>query len=235
MSKLTLLEKNLKYLGGLVMSPFSPLWFFSVKANTEAVITRFGKVDRIAQAGLRWTLPFASYYDVFVGTQTHVFKDIRIIDATGTPVIITAILQFHINNSEAYVMNSNRKTDVLERAASDAIRKHCASHMKELRFEEMFDPSYLTDALTTYGFCVTGLTISEVCYAPEVVQQMLMKQQAMAYLDARKSIVEGAIGVAKDAIEKLPELSKESQEQIVTNILTILTSGNAPQPVLHLK
>jgi len=60
MSKLTLLEKNLKYLGGLVMSPFSPLWFFSVKANTEAVITRFGKVDRIAQAGLRWTLPFAS-------------------------------------------------------------------------------------------------------------------------------------------------------------------------------
>jgi regulator of protease activity HflC (stomatin/prohibitin superfamily) len=235
MSKLTTVERFLKYAGAVVNIPFAPLWLFSVKANTECVITRFGKIDRIVQPGLRWTVPFAQYYDVFVGAQTHTFKDMRIIDSTGTPVIVTGIVQYHISDSGSFIMNANRKTDVLERAANDAIRKHCAANMKELRFESLFDTFSVNESVSKFGFTVTGLTISEVCYAPEVVQQMLMKQQALAYIDARKSIVDGAIGVAKDAIEKLPELSKESQEQIVTNILTILTSGNAPQPVLHLK
>ena len=86
-----------------------------------------------------------------------------------------------------------------------------------------------------YGISINSIKITEANYASEVIQQMLMKQQAQAYIQARSQVVEGAVGIIKETIQKLPNLAKEAQEKIVVNLLTTLTSNNSVQPVVQLQ
>lgn len=64
---------------------------------------------------------------------------------------------------------------------------------------------------------------------------MLMKQQAQAYIDARSNIVKGSIDIINDTVKMIPDLSNETKEKIITNLLTTLTSNSNAQPVIQLK
>ena len=70
--KLTLVEQALKCVSGLLTGP---LGVFSVTRNNLAVIQRFGKIDRIAEPGLRWATAWGASCDmVFMGIRTHKFE-----------------------------------------------------------------------------------------------------------------------------------------------------------------
>lgn len=242
----TAFEQGLKALSAVLSVPLAPFAMLSVRQNCRGVYVRFGKVDRIMEPGLRWA-PLGGYWkSVFVGSQTHTFKDLRIVDSNGTPITVTAILQYNVEDPEKYIMKANGNLEVLEREAQVAIRSICSQHpydssdgSKNLRknSQDMSHPLYeaVKAPLLKYGFEVEAVNIIEANYAPEVMQQMLMKQQAKAYVEARKEIVEGAIGVAKETIAKFPEMSKSSQEAIISNLLTTLTSGATPQATIPLR
>ena len=251
MSGLTKVETALKYLGGILSSPIAPIFCFSVPQNHKCVIRRFGKVDRVVEPGLRWAPPNGEFNHIFEGAKTHAFKDMRLLDSTGTPIIVSAILQYHISDPAKFIIISEGKTDVLERKATIAIQQICSSlpyssstELMDLRratksaeqdIYKILKPAVESSGFHSYGFTVDSLNIVEVNYAPEVAQQMLMKQQAQAYMEARKEIVASAVGVAKDTIASLPEMSKETQERIICNLLTTLTSHSTPQPVVQLR
>lgn len=245
MTRLTPFETALKHLGGIVFAPFAPFITFQIQQNTRGVLMRFGKVDRVIEPGLRWAPPFGDLTRVFIGAKTHTFKDMRLLDATGTPIVVSAILQYHVSNPAAYIIAANQSTDILEREASIAIRQACSSlpytsdDGKSLQ-KNAADLSYevykkMQILVSEYGFQIDGLNIIEVNYAHEVAQQMLIKQQAKAFLDARKEIVSGALAIAKDTIASLPDMSKRTQEAIVSNLLTTLTSTSTPQPTVMLR
>jgi regulator of protease activity HflC (stomatin/prohibitin superfamily) len=248
MSKFTIGEKLLKSVFACASVPFAPFYLRMIPQNHHGVIQRFGKIDRIVEPGLRWAPPGGCvWYNVFAGQQTHTFKDLQILDANGTPIVVSAILQFQIVKPDKFIVNANKNLDVLERESQIAIRGVCNKYpfdspteqIKNLRknIEEvsLSLQSAIGGRIEDYGFKLEAFNIIQVNYAPEVMQQMLMKQQARAYIEARREIVDGAIGVAKETIDKFPDLSKSTQEQIVCNLLTTLTSGSSPQPVLHLK
>ncbi len=245
MANLTTAETALKALSAVISVPLAPLATFSIKQGYRGVYMRFGKVDRIVEPGLRWAPLGGYYHSFFMGSQTHTFKDLHIQDVNGTPIVVSAILQYRIQCPEKYVVVANRNTDVLERETQVAIRSICSKYPYDAveginlrrNAQELSLPIYeaMKSPLEKYGFTVEAVNIVEANYSPEVMQQMLMKQQAKAYVEARKEIVEGAIGVAKDAIAKFPEMSKESQEAIVSNLLTTLTSGSQPQASLLLR
>ncbi len=97
--------------------------------------------------------------------------------------------------------------------------------------------SELQEAAQPAGIKVLGVKLNDLTYAPEIAQAMLMRQQALAMVDARKTIVEGAVEIVRDAVERLAraglELTASQQEQLVANLLVVLCSGEHAQPVLQ--
>jgi hypothetical protein len=66
-----------------------------------------------------------------------------------------------------------------------------------------------------------------------------MRQQAMALIDARKTIVEGAVEIVKDAVIRLGaaelHMSDSQREQLISNLLVVICSGERAQPVLQVQ
>lgn len=239
MSKLTHFEKAIKGISAAISIPFAPLTVKVIQENYRGVVMRFGKVDRILEPGLRW-VPFGgNCKEVFIGARTHSYTNLRVLDANGTPIIISAIVKYNIGNPENFVINANSNFDVFDRFIQDSIRSICNKVTYDSTISNKLSDTMIdtinTSYLYSFGFQNIDVKIIEANYAPEIMQHMLMKQQAKAYVEARKEIVEGAIGVAKEAIKSFPEMSKESQEAIISNLLTTLTSGNSPQTVLQMK
>ena len=75
-------------------------------------------------------------------------------------------------------------------------------------------------------------------YSPEIAQAMLQRQQAGAIIAARTRIVEGAVGMVEMALESLKEkgvvdLDEERRAAMVSNLLVVLCSDRATQPVVN--
>ena len=89
------------------------------------------------------------------------------------------------------------------------------------------------------GIRVLGVRLNDLTYAPEIAQAMLMRQQAMALIDARKTIVEGAVEIVRDAVDRLNKAGLEvedgERDELVSNLLVVLCSGERAQPVLQVQ
>ena len=88
------------------------------------------------------------------------------------------------------------------------------------------------------GIEVVEARITYLAYAPEIAAVMLQRQQASAIIDARKMIVDGAVGMVEMALERLSEnkvveLDEERKAAMVSNLLVVLCSGNDAQPVVN--
>ncbi len=68
---------------------------------------------------------------------------------------------------------------------------------------------------------------------------MLMRQQALALIDARKTIVEGAVEIVRDAVNQLNdaglEVKESERDELIANLLVVLCSGERAQPVLQVQ
>ena len=88
------------------------------------------------------------------------------------------------------------------------------------------------------GLEVIEARITYLAYAPEIAAVMLQRQQASAVIDARKMIVDGAVGMVEMALERLNqngvvELDEERKAAMVSNLLVVLCGDRAPQPVVN--
>ena len=80
--------------------------------------------------------------------------------------------------------------------------------------------------------------ITHLAYASEIAAAMLQRQQASAIIDARKMIVEGAVGTVEMALERLNqsgvvELDEERKAAMVSNLLVVLCGNHEAQPVVN--
>ena len=89
----------------------------------------------------------------------------------------------------------------------------------------------------TAGLEIIDARITHLAYAPEIAAVMLQRQQAAAVVDARKMIVDGAVGMVEMALDKLNEsdmvdLDEERKAAMVSNLLVVLCAGKDAQPVV---
>lgn len=88
------------------------------------------------------------------------------------------------------------------------------------------------------GLDIIEARITYLAYAPEIAAVMLQRQQATAIVDARKMIVEGAVGMVEMALDKLNEqnivdLDEERKAAMVSNLLVVLCANRDAQPVVN--
>lgn len=88
------------------------------------------------------------------------------------------------------------------------------------------------------GIEVVEARITYLAYAPEIAAVMLQRQQASAIIDARKMIVDGAVGMVEMALDRLKEhgtvnLDEERKAQMVSNLLVVLCGNRDAQPVVN--
>ena len=88
------------------------------------------------------------------------------------------------------------------------------------------------------GIEIVEARITYLAYAPEIAAVMLQRQQASAIIDARKMIVEGAVGMVEMALERLSdnhtvELDEERKAAMVSNLLVVLCGNRDAQPIVN--
>ena len=88
------------------------------------------------------------------------------------------------------------------------------------------------------GLEIIEARITYLAYAPEIAAVMLQRQQASAIIDARKMIVDGAVGMVEMALERLNQgglvqLDEERKAAMVSNLLVVLCGNHDAQPVVN--
>jgi regulator of protease activity HflC (stomatin/prohibitin superfamily) len=229
------------------------LWagFFMVHPNQARVLQIFGAYAGTArEPGLRWANPF--YTKKAVSTRVRNFESgqLKVNDSRGSPIEIAAVVVwkvvdtaeaiFEVDDFEEFV---NIQSESALRNLSTtypyephegegvALRSHPAEIAQDLRKE-------IQDRLEAAGVNVLEARISHLAYAPEIANAMLRRQQASAIIAARTQIVAGAVGMVRMALDQLKaedvvELDEERKAAMVGNLLTVLCSEEAAQPVLN--
>ena len=88
------------------------------------------------------------------------------------------------------------------------------------------------------GLQIVEARITYLAYAPEIAAAMLQRQQASAVIDARKMIVDGAVGMVEMALERLNQndvvqLDEERKAAMVSNLLVVLCGNHDAQPIVN--
>jgi regulator of protease activity HflC (stomatin/prohibitin superfamily) len=222
-----------------------------VNPNQSAVVVLFGKYKgTLRKDGYFWVNPFASRRKVSLRAHNFNSDKLKVNDLRGNPIEIGAVVvwrvrdtaqaTFDVEDFESYVVvqtesalrhlaslhpyDSPHDNEVSLRGSSDAVNA-------ELQTE-------LTNRLQMAGIEVLEGRLSHLAYAPEIAGAMLQRQQAEAIIDARKRIVDGAVGMVHMALEMLKahsvvDLDEERKAQMVSNLLVVLCSERGTQPVVN--
>jgi len=229
------------FLGGL----------YKVEPNQSAVLSLFGKyVGTVRTPGLRLNNPFYTKKKISLRVRNFESGKLKVNELDGSPIEIAAIVVWEVNDSAEAVFNVDDYESFVQIQSEAAIRAMATSypydqhgpedislrsHPKEIS-DRLRDE--IQDRLAKAGIHVIESRISHLAYSPEIAGAMLQRQQAGAIIAARKKIVEGAVGMVEDAIEGLSkknivDLDEERKATMVSNLLVVLCSDKATQPVVN--
>jgi regulator of protease activity HflC (stomatin/prohibitin superfamily) len=236
---------------GALLAAFLLAGLFAVNPAEGRALQLFGDYKGTAKKpGLRWANPFYTKRRVSLRVRNFETSKLKVNDKRGNPIEIAAVVVwkvtdtaealFHVDHYEDYVrvqseaavrnLASNYPYDAHGEGEVDLV-SHTAEVSQKLRGE-------LHDRLAQAGVEVTEARISHLAYAPEIAAAMLQRQQASAVVAARKTIVEGAVGMVEMALEQIShkgivELDGDRRAAMVSNLLVVLCSDRHTQPVIN--
>ena len=225
--------------------------FYMVGPNEGRVLQLFGDyVGTDRQLGLRWANPFYTKTRVSLRVRNFESGQLKVNDLVGNPVDIAAVVVWKVVDTAEAVFEVDDYENYVAVQSEAAIRNMATSYAYDdyegdaitLRGSgnEIADilQKEVQDRLGKAGVEVIEARISHLAYAPEIASAMLQRQQASAIVAARHKIVEGAVGMVEDALNKLSEreivtLDDERRAAMVSNLLVVLCSDKAAQPVVN--
>lgn len=175
----------------------------------------------------------------------------KINDLLGNPIVIGIAVIWHIEDTAKAVFAVDNYQEFLSIQSDAALRNTVRLYPydvseggdeKSLRGSSQEIAGVLAEEIQKRVACA-GLKVEEarittLAYAPEIAAAMLQRQQASAVVDARKMIVEGAVGMVEMALDELSrkqvvELDDERKAQMVSNLMVVLCAGKDAQPVVN--
>jgi regulator of protease activity HflC (stomatin/prohibitin superfamily) len=214
--------------------------FCTIPDMHAGVFTRFGKLDRVCEPGLRWRPLGGERHEVFKGVQTHHFKAMHVTEARGSPIHVSAVMSFVVTDPVAFVFGARGTTkpvlDLMEAYIRDACRMYPMISDTEVNMQQngkeimetVLTPAHTSHLLDNFGVSVSELKLTQTEYAPEIAQAMLVKQQVHATVEARTLLVHGITPVVRDVVDTLgSEMDPGQKAKFVTG-LTIPLVGHVP-------
>ena len=178
----------------------------------------------------------------------------KINDKLGNPIIIGIVVIWRVTNTAKAVFNVDNYKEFLSIQCDSALRNVVRLYPydisedgdgveeKSLRgsSQEIADilKEEIQKKVEIAGLEISEARITHLAYAPEIAAAMLQRQQASAIIDARKLIVECAVGMVEMALNKLGEndivtLDEERKAAMVSNLLVVLCGNKDAQPIVN--
>jgi len=225
--------------------------FFVVQPNEGRVLVLFGKyIGSVRDSGFHWANPFAIKKHISLRIRNFNSEKIKVNDKHGNPIEIAAVVVWRVVDTSRALFDVEDFEEFVGIQSETAIRGLATSYPYDSQTEEVAslrgNPQLIAEQLQkelqtrlqVAGVEVTESRISHLAYAPEIAQAMLRRQQAQAIIDARKKIVEGAVGMVDDALRLLSEhhiveLDEEKKATMVNNLMVALVSETQAQPIIN--
>ncbi|NNE59103.1 MAG: SPFH domain-containing protein [Hellea sp.] len=234
-----------------VATIFGMIGLYKVEPNQSAVLSLFGKyIGTVRTPGLRFNNPFYSKKKVSLRVRNFESGKLKVNELDGSPIEIAAIVVWEVSDSAEAVFNVDSYESFVQIQSEAAIRAMATSYPYDQHEDGQISlrshPAEISerlkdeiqDRLAQAGINVIEARISHLAYSPEIAQAMLQRQQAGAIIAARQKIVEGAVGMVEHALDELSqkgvvELDQERRATMVSNLLVVLCSDRATQPVVN--
>jgi len=221
-----------------------------VNPNEAKVVQFFGRyVGSIRTPGFHWTWPLTVKKRVSLRVRNIETARLKVSDADGNPVEIAAVLVWQVVDSAEAVFAVDDFEHFVAVQAETAVRHLATSYPYEAHDSgraSLRESAVVSEELTAElrervriaGVEILESRITHLAYAAEIAQAMLARQQANAIVAARFKIVEGAVGMVSNALERLREeqvvdLDEERKAQMVANLLVVLCGDRNVQPVVN--
>ena len=240
---------------GLFLAPLTMIFvapgFYMLQPNQAAAITLFGSykgTDRTT--GLRWVLPWLIRKKLSVRANNFISDKIKVNDLRGNPIEMAAQIVWRVVDTAQALFDVDDYAQFVRVQVEAAVRTIGSrypyddfEHMEvtlrgnhdqvgiELRTE-------LQERLAVAGITVDECGFTHLAYAQEIAGAMLRRQQAQAVVAARKTLVEGAVGMVEMALSMLSEknvveLDDERRAAMVSNLMVVLCGERDTQPVVN--
>ncbi|WCE03122.1 SPFH domain-containing protein [Pseudoxanthomonas sp. JBR18] len=236
---------------GIALGIFVLSGVYMVEPNQAAVLSLFGKyVGTVKDNGLRWNNPFYAKRKVSQRVRNFESGRLKVNELDGSPIEIAAVIVWQVVDASEAVYNVDDYESFVHIQSEAALRAMATSYPYDQHQDDQISlrshpaeiseqlKRHLDERLTQAGVDVIEARISHLAYAPEIAGAMLQRQQANAVIAARTRIVSGAVGMVEMALTELEktgtvQLDEERRAAMVSNLLVVLCSDRATQPVIN--
>ena len=226
---------------------------YLVQPNKALVLILFGRYrGTVDRPGWYWANPFTRLESRKVSLRVHNFTTSvsKVNDAEGNPIEISAVVVWRVVDTARAVFEVDDFEDFVHVQSETAIR-HLGTQYPYDDFDGdsvslRSNPDLVAETLRhevqarleRAGVEVIETRLNHLAYATEIAEAMLRRQQAAAVVAARRTIVEGAVGMVEEALELLAErsvveLDQDRKSALVANLLVVLTSEQQTTPIVN--
>jgi len=238
-------------LAAIVASIFIAAGLFIVNPNDARVLVLFGTYKGTVKGnGFYWANPFLVKRRITLRARNLNGEKLKVNDKGGNPIQIAAVVVWQVEDTARALYEVDNLVQFVGIQTETAVRHVATSYPYDALGRQQLslrdNANEITASLsaeiaarvTAGGVHVIESRLTRLAYAPEVAQAKLRLQQADAVVAARRRIVEGAVGMVELALARLDEhdvveLDDERRVSMVSNLLVVLCSDQALQPVVN--
>ena len=224
---------------------------FVINPNEGRVLLLFGRYKgTVKDQGLHWANPLLTKRRISLRVRNFETEHSKVNDTEGNPIEMASVVVWKVVDTAEASFEVDDYVNYVHVQSESALRNLATLYPYDTHEEGTLSLRGNTDEIAGQlkieiqsrlhkaGVEVLEARITHLAYAPEIASAMLQRQQAGAIIAARTLIVEGAVGMVEMALEKLSnqhivDLDEERKANMVSNLLVVLCSDKATQPVLN--
>ncbi|MFC1606608.1 SPFH domain-containing protein [Candidatus Latescibacterota bacterium] len=225
--------------------------FFTVEPNQAVVLLLFGKYMGTEKVtGFRWTNPLYTRRKLSLRARNFDGDRLKVNDKIGNPIEISAVVVWRVSDTAKASFEVDDYVKYIHIQTESAIRHLATSYPydtldgEETSLRSSIDEvsealsAEIQERTESAGVEILEARINHLSYATEIAQAMLRRQQAEAIIAARQKIVDGSVGMVELALQRLEkegvvELDEERKANMVSNLMMVLCSEEATQPIIN--
>lgn len=225
--------------------------FFTLQPNMAAVLVLFGKYSGTVRTdGFHWANPFFQKHKISQRARNLNADRIKVNDSRGNPIEIAAVVVWRVVDTAQAMFDVDEFVHYVTVQSESALRHLASAYPYDTTEEGQLSlrgsmdevsaslTKELQERVAKAGVRIDEARLSHLAYAPEIASAMLQRQQAEAIVAARRTIVDGAVGMVEMALHRLDEhktvnLDGEKRAAMVSNLLVVLCGDKSAQPVVN--